>query len=266
MSPEQDPDSDFGGDFSDEAKTVEEGSTTAAKPGEELFDEVVSEAQAQQTTPAPERMAGDTMPLRESVAAIYEMVKDLEVQLNHMISINEAAERELEKTRKEHREIARERDELKNTLAQTQLNAQSSTELRDELRHMTQENERLIEQLRHRDAGAEQWERQRDHMKSDLARVEAERGELREEVDCVEAQIARMAEHTDALRSEIAAAGAARRHQGRKMDLGDQRLHVVTEERDALRQELNESRSALEEIRHSIMDTNIQSQRSYYES
>lgn len=266
MGPEQEPDSDFGDDFGDEAKVAKEEAATAAEPGEELFDEVVSEPQAQQTTPVPEMMAGDGMPLRDSVAAIYEMVKDLEVQLNHMISINEAAELELEKTRKEHRHIARERDGLKSTLAQTQLNAQSSTELRDELRHMNQENERLIEQLRNLDAGTEQWEHQRDHMKNNLARLEAEREELREEVDCVEAQIARLAEHTEALRSEISAARTARQHQSRKMDLADQRFHVVTEERDALRQELNESRSALEEIRHSIMDTNMQSQRSYYES
>jgi len=41
---------------------------------------------------------------------------------------------------------------------------------------------------------------------------------------------------------------------------------VVTEERDALKQELNESKSALEEIKRSIMDTNMQSQMTYYET
>ena len=151
-----DLDDEFGEAADDaEEDTAEEAaaSDAAPAPGDEMFGDVVEEKPRESAGPRekmrPDRdgsdPAGEDVHLRDSVAGIYEMVKDLEVQLNHMISINEAAERDLEATRKQQRELEKERNELLRKIEKMELDAQSSAELRDELRHMTRENERLIE-------------------------------------------------------------------------------------------------------------------------
>ncbi len=253
----------------EEEESAESPEASASEPGGELFGDVVNVV----SDKAPSRSAGGgaasgthDVHLRDSVAGIYDMVKDLEVQLNHMVSINEAADRDLEATRRSLRDIEKERDELLLQMERMKMDAQSSTDLREELRHMTRENERLIEQMRSSETKTEAWERRREEMKSEVGEAELEVSDLREEVECLEAQVSQAAEYIDTLRGEITATRDARQQQTRKVDLIEQRLQVVTEERDALRQELNESRSALEEIRRSIMDTNMQSQLSYYDS
>ncbi len=244
-------------------------SPEASDPGGGLFRDVVDEP-GERRAPAEDPVlaaagTGDVQ-LRDSVAGIYEMVKDLEVQLNHMITINEAAERDLESSRRAVRDLERERDQLLRKLEQAKLDAQTSLELRDELRHMTRENERLAEQLRAAEAKAQAWQEKRGELSARLARAQSEREEANEEVECLEAQLAEVRRYIEKLRTELNAARETRQHEARKTELVESRLHVVTEERDALRQELNESRAALEEIRRSIMDTNMHSQRSYYES
>jgi len=79
--------SDFDAQHSDA-----EPSTEAGQPGGELFGDVVND-KTQHRKPRPDERAENDGPLRDSVKGLYDMVKDLEVQLNHMISINEAAER-----------------------------------------------------------------------------------------------------------------------------------------------------------------------------
>ena len=231
----------------------------------DLFGEVLG---AQEPPPAGRlpAVAAETGPLRDSVAGIYEMVKDLEVQLNHMITINEAGERELESARKAQRQLEAERNELKRRVDKMGLDAQSSAELREELRHMTRENERLVEQMRAAQAQAQRLQQARDQVVSGTARLQSERDELAEEVDCLEAQMDETEKVLQRQRTELLRAREARQQQTLRIELIEQRLHVVTDERNALRQELNESRSALEEIKRSIMDTNRQSQLSYYDT
>lgn len=250
----------------EEEERVESPEASASEPGGELFGDVVSDKAPSRSTTGGSGSGGQDVHLRDSVAGIYDMVKDLEVQLNHMVSINEAADRDLEATRRSLRDIEKERDELLLQMERMKRDAQSSGDLREELRHMTRENERLIEQMRSSETKTEAWERRRDEMKSEAGEAEMEVTDLQEEVECLEAQISQAAEYIDTLRGDIMSIRDARQQQTRKMDLIEQRLQVVTEERDALRQELNESRSALEEIKRSIMDTNMQSQLSYYDS
>jgi len=73
-------------------------------------------------------------------------------------------------------------------------------------------------------------------------------------------------QYIQTLRDEMGKIREARERETRKVELVEQRMHVVTEERDALKQELHESKAALEEIKRSIMDTNLQSQMTYYET
>lgn len=263
MTTDNEDGTDLDEDFAGAEDEVEEGPGAEPKPGDDLFGDVVEE---QPRAGAPIAPSGDDGHLRDSVAGIYEMVKDLEVQLNHMISINEGAERDLEAARKRQQELEKERTDLKRRIEKMELDAQSSAELREELRHMTRENERLIEKLRSAETQTEHWEQQRKALGAKVGGIQSEREELREEVECLEEQLGQTVQYIDRLRDDLKQTRDAKQQQARKTDLIEQRLHVVTEERDALRQELNESRSALEEIRRSIMDTNIQSQLSYYDT
>lgn len=174
------------GDFGQEQEAT---AAPAGEPGDQLFGDAVGvkgkRPAATRAAPATE----DDVQLRDSVASLYQMVKDLEVQLNHMISINEAAERDLESSRKARRGLEKERSELKRKIEQMELDAQSASDLREELRHMTRENERVIEQLQ---AEQDKIGRTKElHREADLrlAQLQEERDLLREEIDCLEAQL-----------------------------------------------------------------------------
>lgn len=256
-------------DDSREPAPVEKEAAPAAAPGGEMFSDVVGK-EGKSMRGGPARLSGDSgdgdVQLRDSVAGLYEMVKDLEVQLNHMISINEAGERDLEVARRGQRDLEKERDTLQRRIEQAEQDAQSSAELRDELRYSTTENERLIEQLDAKDAKGERWEQERKLLGGKLAVAHSEITDLREEVDCLEAQLGQAGKHIESLRETISRSRDASVQQTRRAELVEERLRLVTDERDAMKRELNESRSALEEIKRSIMDTNLQSQRSYYEA
>jgi chromosome segregation ATPase len=256
-------------DFTSKEETPfgDDKSAEAASPGGELFGDVVKSKDERKKRPArPPGAPEEELQLRDSVAGLYDMVKDLEVQLNHMISINEAAERDLESARRAQRELEKERDGLLRKLQQTEQDAESGAALREELRHTAGENNRLLEQLRAAESRVERWEQQRLDAEEVRAKLQAERDDVREEVDCLEAQLAETARCLESLREALSKQHEGGERDRRKFSLLEERLHVVTEERDALRQELQESKSALEEIKRSIMDTTMQSQTSYYES
>ena len=238
----------------------------AAQPGGEMFGDVVSDKTPRRKTLHSGVGADDAGQLSDSVKGLYEMVKDLEVQLNHMVSINEAAERDLEAARRSQRSLEKERGDLMRKIEKMELDAQSGADLKEELRHMTHENERVVEELRKATEDAARQKQQSTDSGSLIAQLHKEGADLREEIECLEAQLSQATQYMQALREDSAKIREARERETRKVELVEQRLHVVTEERDALKQELNESRSALEEIKRSIMDTNVQSQMTYYQT
>ena len=63
--------------------------------GDAGFDYVVVDAgTAEEHRPQPEEPPAE--PLPESVAAVHEVVRDLEVQLSHMVTINQASQQEID--------------------------------------------------------------------------------------------------------------------------------------------------------------------------
>ena len=265
MAAEEKPGRDLESDF--QAPSSDPGQEAPpSQPGGELFGDVVGEKGPRRKAARPDAPAESDGPLRDSVKGLYDMVKDLEVQLNHMISINEAAERDLDAARRTHRALEKEKGELLRKIEKMELDAQSGADLREEARHMAQENERLVERLRAVEEELERQKGQRTDFGAVVAQLKKERSDLREEIECQEAQLLQATDYIKAVREELAKARESRERETRKVELIEQRLHVVAEERDALKRELNESRAALEEIKRSIMDTNAQSQITYYES
>ena len=200
--------------------------------------------------------------LRDGLEDVHQMVRDLEVQLNYMVSVNEAVQHDLEACQHSRSLVEKERDELR----RKQEDSDRGADLREVLEHLAQENARLGEQLQSARDEIARCTSEGEENQALSAHLRAERDFLREENDLLEAQLAALGAHLAASRELDAKWHVARDEQARQVQLLEERLRTTTAERDALRQEVHEARTALEEIKRSIKDGTEHSLVAFYES
>lgn len=209
---------------------------------------------------------GDERPLlNETVQTLSQMIKDLEKQLENMLEVNEALERDLEKEKKKTADIAEERDALKDQVKQTEEEIISFEDLRAEVGHLGNERSRLaamIEELGQQLADAAQ-----ENMKLDRTaeRMRVERDDAIEELQSVEVQFDRAMEMATDLKARVITLAEERDELVGQIKVAQSQLQMTEEQRDSLRSEVDESRKALEEIRREVADACVVSQRHYYQ-
>lgn len=198
--------------------------------------------------------------LRDSVASVQEMTKNLEVQLCHAVSINEASGRDLEAARSARQQLEKRCEELEATIERMDRDTRSSGDLREEMRHMARESERLNELLQSRDALARRQADEQAETTALLDHLRSERDLLRKETDLLEAQLLEAAKYIAAMRDRDLQWRKRCLEHDQEMELAAKQLQALTQERDAMQQEVKAAREALNELQRAIATTSTQSQ------
>jgi chromosome segregation ATPase len=98
-----------------------------------------------------------------------------------------------------------------------------------------------------------------------LERMRVERDDAAEEAQSVEAQFDRAMEIAGELKTGMVALAEERDDLKARLKASESQLRLTEEHRDALKLEVEESRRALDEIRHEVEEACVLSQRFYYQ-
>lgn len=197
---------------------------------------------------------------RTTVHALSKMIKDLEEQLDRMIAINEAIEGDLSRERTRAMELERNVEQLTAQLRRAEQDAASKDDLRGELGHLKGERAKLAEAvdgLRQRLEAAEKAVAARDRL---IERLRVGRTDAIEELDNVEVQFQRAMELVADLKTRLAVVTEDYEAMRQQVRANDDKLERLERERNSLLAEVEESRAALDDIRRSLVDACVVSQ------
>jgi chromosome segregation ATPase len=193
----------------------------------------------------------------ETVQTLSRMIKDLEDQLERMLAINDAIEKDLSKEQQRRVELERTVEELEKKMVEKEQESANLEDLQTEVSHLTNERARLaatIEELGRQLSATEQENRK---LARQAERQRVEREDAQEELESVEAQFNRAMEMVTDLRTRLAVFGEERDALKGRLRLAEEKVAQLETERDSLLTEVDESKQALEEIRRSLVDACI---------
>jgi chromosome segregation ATPase len=211
------------------------------------------------------KAGGEEVHLPDTVQTLSRMIKDLEKQLSKMLDVNEALEEDLERERARSARAERDRNEYEKRLLSIEQDAAGNEDLRTEINHLGHERSRLaasIEELGRQLSEGEQENRKLEKLSE---RLQAERDDVIEELHSVEAQFDHAMEMITDLKARVTALAEERDALVSRSKVAETQLRLTEEQRDSLRAEVDESKKALDEIRRSVADACVMSQRFYYQ-
>jgi chromosome segregation ATPase len=203
--------------------------------------------------------------LNETVHTLSRMIRDLEKQLENMLTMNEALEKDLDKERAKTLDAVKARDALTEQIRDMEQERLSVDDMRVEIHHLEQERARLAETIE--EMGRQLSEVTQENIKLErlLERMRVERDDAAEEAQSVEAQFDRAMEIAGELKTGMVALAEERDDLKARLKASESQLRLTEEHRDALKLEVEESRRALDEIRHEVEEACVLSQRFYYQ-
>ena len=193
----------------------------------------------------------------ETVQTLSRMIKDLEDQLERMLAINDAIEKDLSKEQQRRVELERVLGELEKKMLEKEQETANLEDVQTEVSHLTNERARLagtIEELGRQLSATEQENRK---LTRQVERLRVEREDAQEELESVEAQFNRAMEMVTDLRTRLTVFGEERDALKGRLRLAEEKVGQLEAERDSLLTEVDESKQALEEIRRSLVDACI---------
>ena len=214
------------------------------------------EAQAVEAT-----RSSEASQLHDTVGTLSRMVKELEKQLERMLSINSALEADLEKERKRTALFEKERDDLRERYDRVEQELATLEDLRAEIDHLTHDRGVMagtIEEL-----GRQLAESEEEHRNAEqhIARVSAERDDAVEELLAVEDQFDLAMKLVSDLKIRLTSLDEERNSLVNRIKTLESQLQLSETQREALRAEVEESQKALDDIRRQIADACVLSQR-----
>lgn len=193
----------------------------------------------------------------ETVQTLSRMIKDLEDQLERMLAINDAIEKDLSKEQQRRVELERTVEDFEKKMLEKEQESANLEDLQTEVSHLTNERARLaatIEELGRQLSATEQENRK---LARQAERQRVEREDAQEELESVETQFNRAMEMVTDLRTRLAVFGEERDALKGRLRLAEEKVVQLEAERDSLLTEVDESKQALEEIRRSLVDACI---------
>lgn len=195
----------------------------------------------------------------ETVQTLSKMIKELEDQLDRMLAINDALEKDVAQERKQRVDLERKLDGLETRLLETEQSASSIEDLQAEVAHLNSERSKLattVEELGRQISDTTKENRQLAAMAD---RMRAERDDALEELSSVEAQFERAMEMVTDLRTRLEVLAEERDALKGRHKMLEQQLAHAEQERDSMLAEVDDSKKALEEIRRSLVDACVTS-------
>jgi len=207
------------------------------------------------------KAAEDALPDREGsslsseVHTLTSVIRDLEDQLDRMMTTNEAVKTDLEEERKRRLSAQARVEELQERLRRSEQELTETEKLRAEVGHLHHERTRLAGQTRELTQKLEEAEQERQRQTRLSERLRTARASALEEVASVEAQFERAMQLVTHLRAQFTIVTEERDTVVTRLKSLEDTLRLMQQERDALVTEVEQSRAALDEIRRSLVDS-----------
>lgn len=193
--------------------------------------------------------------LSSEVHTLTSVIRDLEDQLDRMMTTNEAVKNELEEERKRRLAAQGRLDELQERLRRAEQELTETEKLRAEVGHLHHERTRLAGQVRELMQRVEEADQERLRQSRLIERLRGARATALDEVSTVEAQFERAMQLVAHLRAQFSIATEERDNATARLKAHEEMLRVMQQERDGLVTEVEQSRAALDEIRRSLVDS-----------
>jgi chromosome segregation ATPase len=197
--------------------------------------------------------------LTASVNAVSMVIQDLKSQISKQTQANQELEHELTITRQELAEQIRLRESLLAQICRMERTAISVEEMRAEVRQTDQERTALADKVDDLGQALTTSEERVVELGQLLDKFRAERDDVGEEAYCLEAQFSRAMKVIEELRRELTAKNQNEQKLKQRLLEAQKQLDRAVNQRESFKSELAETRNALEEIRHSILDASQQS-------
>jgi chromosome segregation ATPase len=201
--------------------------------------------------------ASKTSVSSDTVQTLSRMIKDLENQLERMLSANESMEKDLVDEQKRRTGLERTIEDLEGRILEQENEGAQAADLQTEINHLGNERTRLAETIEALGRQLADTEQENRKLVGQTERLRAERGDALEELESVETQFNQAMEMVADLRTRLAVFGEERDALKGRLKVVEEQANQLEGERDALLAEVDESKQALEEIRRSLVDACI---------
>lgn len=181
-------------------------------------------------------------------------IRQLEEQLERMVSTNEALRQDLDNERNRRLGLEGQRDQLQDKLRLAESEDATRENLLGELNYLNRERARLAATVRQLTQRVSTEEEKRDKQARALEQVRKARDESLEEILAVESQFDRALSVVTHLQAQLSSALDERDTLAARLRAARVQLDELREERDALVAEVEQSKAALDEIRRSLVE------------
>jgi uncharacterized coiled-coil DUF342 family protein len=197
---------------------------------------------------------GEQGGLSREVHTLTNVIKQLEEQLDEMLTANEALRKDLDDERSRRVDLQHKVDDLHERLRRSEQSATEHDGLLAEVELASQERSRLSVSLRESSEKLAELESQRKRDTQQIERLKVAHQDASDEVQTVEAQFERAMQMVARTKTQLSVACDERDQQIARTKSCQQLVSQLREERDALLSEVEQSRAALDEIRRSLVD------------
>lgn len=183
---------------------------------------------------------------------LTDVIRDLEDQLDRMMATNDALKQDLEQERKHRSELETRLETVKETLRKSEQEAIGKEGLSAEVSHLKQERTRLSATLREVTLEVEQRDEELKRHSTLVNQLRAARADTIEELGSVESQFERAMQMVAEAKAQILILNEERDALRGRVALTEDKYRQALRERDALVEEVHESRAALDDISRSL--------------
>lgn len=208
-------------------------------------------AAAEASESAEERAAARAA-VAKQMHTLTDVIRDLEDQLDRMMATNDALKQDLEQERKRRGDLEGKLESLKQTLRRSEQEAIGKESLSAEVSHLKQERARLSAALRELTVEVEQRDEELKRSGSLVDQLRAARSDTIEELGSVESQFERAMQMVAEAKAQILILNEERDALRGRVALTEDKYRQALRERDALVDEVHESRAALDDISRSL--------------
>ena len=192
--------------------------------------------------------------LSSEIQTLGSVIKDLEGQLDRVVTLNEALKRDLDDERQRRIALEGRVDELQEELRNMQQEVVGKENLAAEVAQLNHERTGLAASIRELTQKLQDAQQEHERQARLIERLRGSRTDAVEEVQSVESQFERAMQVVAQAKAQLTVASEERDALGGRLKATDEELRKILEERDALVAEVDESRALLNEIRHSLVD------------
>jgi chromosome segregation ATPase len=207
---------------------------------------------------------GYAVDLEKTIHDMFVVIKNMEAQLERVLSINALLEKDLNDSKEMIAELRASKTQLEKQVARMEREMPSKRELQMEIDHLIEERNSAQITIRDLKSRLEKTKKTLIQSQKRMARLHEERKDAITEIDFVETRLEAAVEKIKDYESRINVLEGTKLAQAQKIKALDEELKETLDEKYGLIKELKETREGMNEIRSALADTKLQAKRSFY--